>query len=238
MKQINWFGINLVYIFYISLPPPLSLSLFFSLMTSLSCTWCMSEPAYTYTICMQRHIVTWTLEWGNYIALLILRDVVECPSRSCLLRNTKIGSWVGDQFKFQTVYKVNMRFAGLSWLLLLIFFLFVWCFTSHWRIFHSYGDVTIIGEGLQILTYTRHSWSFSSWCSLKCHTYCDTEHTLIKVIFEDPWHSHLLQAYGSGAVTTCFPDLGLSWLGFEHPTFRMQGERSNRLCPRDGFCCW
>ena len=25
-------------------------------------------------------------------------------------------------------------------------------FSSHWRIFHSYGDVTIAGEGLQILT--------------------------------------------------------------------------------------
>ena len=29
---------------------------------------------------------------------------------------------------------------------------------------------------------------------------------------------------GSGAVTTCFNDLGLSRLGFEHPTFRLRGE--------------
>ena len=29
--------------------------------------------------------------------------------------------------------------------------------SSHSRIFHSYGDVTITGEGLQILTYARHS---------------------------------------------------------------------------------
>ena len=28
--------------------------------------------------------------------------------------------------------------------------------TSHSRIFHSYGDVTITAEGLQSLTYTRH----------------------------------------------------------------------------------
>ena len=28
-------------------------------------------------------------------------------------------------------------------------------------------------------------------------------------------------AFGSGAVTTCFNDLGLSWLGFEHSTFRL-----------------
>ena len=49
-------------------------------------------------------------------------------------------------------------------------FLFVWDLTSHSRIFHSYGDVTITGEGLQILTYARHSWSLSSKRSLACHT--------------------------------------------------------------------
>ena len=44
------------------------------------------------------------------------------------------------------------------------------------RIFHSYGDVTITDEGLQILTYTWHSWPLSSEGSLACHTYCDTVH--------------------------------------------------------------
>ena len=38
--------------------------------------------------------------------------------------------------------------------------MFVWGLSSHSRIFHSYGDVTITGEGLQILTYARHSWPF------------------------------------------------------------------------------
>ena len=37
------------------------------------------------------------------------------------------------------------------------------------------------------------------------------------------------------AVTICFNDLGLSRLGFEHPTFRLRGERSNRLRHRRGF---
>ena len=35
--------------------------------------------------------------------------------------------------------------------------LFVWDFSSHSRIFHKYGDVTIADEGLQMLTYPRHS---------------------------------------------------------------------------------
>ena len=70
--------------------------------------------------------------------------------------------------------------------------LFVWILSPHSRIFHSYGDVTIAGEGLQILTYTRHSWPLSSEGSLTCHTYCDMGHPFIMVIFEDPWPSHLL----------------------------------------------
>ena len=39
--------------------------------------------------------------------------------------------------------------------------------------------------------------------------------------YEDPWHSHLLPSVSSGAVTTCFYDLGLSQLEFEHPAFHM-----------------
>ena len=56
--------------------------------------------------------------------------------------------------------------------------------------------------------------------SLACHTDCDT-------------HTHC-QSSDSGAVTTCFYDLGLPRLGFEHPTFRLRGERSNPLCHRCG----
>ena len=36
------------------------------------------------------------------------------------------------------------------------------------------------------------------------------------------------------AVTICFKDLGLSRLGLEHPTFRLWGQRSNRLLHRSG----
>ena len=64
----------------------------------------------------------------------------------------------------------------LSWIdPLLLFFtneMFVWGFSSHSRMFHSYGDVTMTGEGLQILTYTRHLWPLSnegSLVSLDCY---------------------------------------------------------------------
>ena len=52
--------------------------------------------------------------------------------------------------------------------------LLVWSLSSHTRIFHSYGNVTIAGEVLKILTYARHSWPLSSEGSLACHTHCDT----------------------------------------------------------------
>ena len=43
-----------------------------------------------------------------------------------------------------------------------LFFVFVWGFSSHSRIFHLYGNVTINGERLQILIYARHSRPLSS----------------------------------------------------------------------------
>ena len=70
--------------------------------------------------------------------------------------------------------------------------LFVWSFPSHSRIFHSFENVTIAGEGLQILTYARHSWQLSIEGSFAYYTYCDTRQPFLMVISEDPWHSHYL----------------------------------------------
>ena len=58
--------------------------------------------------------------------------------------------------------------------------------SSHSRKFHSYGEITIAGEGLQILTGAKHSWPLSSEGSLACHTYCDTGRPFIMVISKDP----------------------------------------------------
>ena len=55
-------------------------------------------------------------------------------------------------------------------------------FVSLFGVYHSCEDVTITDEGLQILTYARHSWPLSSERSLACHTYCDREHLFIMVI--------------------------------------------------------
>ena len=55
-------------------------------------------------------------------------------------------------------------------------------------LFHSYGNVTINDEWLQILIFTCHSRSLSSEGPLACHTF----YPFIMVICEDPWHSHLM----------------------------------------------
>ena len=109
----------------------------------------------------------------------------------------------------------------LQSIVLIYLFLFVCGFTSLSRIFKSYGDVTITGEGLKMLvsshltqtfeclqvnsfgemewctgeeqrTFAQHSWSVSNEGSLTCHTYCHSSNPFIMVISEDPWHSHLL----------------------------------------------
>ena len=76
--------------------------------------------------------------------------------------------------------------------LVCLFCLFVWGVSSHSRIFHSYGDVSITGEWLQILTYARHlsllmvieQWGFFNVPHLLWHGA-----SVIMVISEDPWHS-------------------------------------------------
>ena len=70
--------------------------------------------------------------------------------------------------------------------------LFLCGLSYHSRISNSYGDVNFTDEGLQTMTYTRHSWLLSSEGSLACHTYFDTGHPFIIVISEDPCHSNLL----------------------------------------------
>ena len=52
---------------------------------------------------------------------------------------------------------------------------------------HSYGGVTITGERLQILSYTRHSLPLSSEGSLARPTPVVTRDIRLKVISEDPF---------------------------------------------------
>ena len=65
--------------------------------------------------------------------------------------------------------------------------------------------------------------------SLAWHIYCDTGDPFITVISADPLHSHLLQKVWQWSCQYLFNDLGMTRIGFEHQTFCLLGERSNRL---------
>ena len=102
-------------------------------------------------------------------------------------------------------------------------------FSSHSRIFHLYGDVTITGEGLQILTYARHSWPLSSEGSLGATPTVTRGIRLIKVTLT--LYAERLAVELSLSVY----NLGPSRMGFEYPTFRLRGERSSPLRHRRGM---
>ena len=103
--------------------------------------------------------------------------------------------------------------------------LFVWSFSSHSKIFHSFGDVAIVGEALQILTPAGHLLSFEQWRFFS-----------VSYLW---WHGpSVCNGHLRGPVTLT-PNAesltlhvlttGLSWQGFDHPTLRIRVERTNRL---------
>ena len=65
-------------------------------------------------------------------------------------------------FIFALYYNIEKSGFNAVSAYLLLFRFFFFGLSSLTRIFHSYGDVTITGEGLQILTYARRSWPLSS----------------------------------------------------------------------------
>ena len=72
------------------------------------------------------------------------------------------------------------------------------------RFLFPYGDITIIGQGLPLLTYSRQSRPFSNEGSLTCHPYCETVRPVNMVISK--YFETYCIALGRGAVTTCFND--------------------------------
>ena len=109
---------------------------------------------------------------------------------------------------------------------------FVFCFVLFFVFFLLGGFHTReFFHSLPLKSCARHSWQLSIEGSLACHTNCVYNGHLRGPVTLSPVDKRL----SSGAVTTCFCDLGLSRLEFEHSTFRMQGKRSYRVRHRRGF---
>ena len=94
-----------------------------------------------------------------------LRSTIQFKRRD---QTSNLYNWISWRPRVAKSTSENKTHAALKPRQHCAIFCFVWCFAYHSRIFHSYGDVTITGERLQILTYARHSWPLSSECFLAC----------------------------------------------------------------------
>ena len=127
----------------------------------------------------------------------ILKNVIFVPTflQDCVPLNIETCT----NFYYLSVNSSNILYKGDSKVNSILFpvvdlfvCLYILGFSSHCRIFYSYGDVTFAGERLQILPCAWHAQPLSSEGPIACPTYCDTGNPFIMVIFKDPWHSHLL----------------------------------------------
>ena len=64
-------------------------------------------------------------------------------------------------------------------------------FTYRSRIFHLVGDAPFPVKGSKFWPMFG-TYAIEQWGSLACQTNCDIGDSFIMVIFEDPWHSHLM----------------------------------------------
>ena len=67
----------------------------------------------------------------------------------------EVPNWIINNIKKLQAWSEGMRFRSVERMENDVKSLFVCLFSSHSRIYHSYGDITITGES-QILTYARH----------------------------------------------------------------------------------
>ena len=113
-----------------------------------------------------------------------LYHIQYCNRRSMpLVHDSCTITW--ERQRLQALWNFKFLFVKILCVCLVFFFVYS-------RIVYWHKDVTIAGEGLQILTFARHTWPLRSEGSLVCHAYCDTGHLFIKVSLQDPWHSQLL----------------------------------------------
>ena len=107
-------------------------------------------------------------------------------------------------------------------------------FSLIWRRHHCRWRTANVDLCSALMAICIEQWGFFTVPHLLCHRAC-------------VYNGHLRERLTltciaeRGAVTTCFHNLGLSRLEFEHPTFRLRVQRSNPLRHRRVkglICCW
>ena len=109
--------------------------------------------------------------------------------------------------------------------------------SSHLKHFHSYGDVTINGEELQNLALDRHSWLLSTVGFFSVQYLLWQKAYVYNGHFRGPvTHTPFAERLAVElSLPVFFYKLGLSLMGFEHPTFRLRCQRSDPLRHCCGF---
>ena len=111
--------------------------------------------------------IDWLIEW--------LINWLVCSTVSAVFQSFNCGF-------YSLVHLGVLSFLFYNTYMYVCMFVCLFVFYFPLENFHSYGDVTITGEGLQILTHARHLWPLSSEGSLAWHTYWDTGHLFLMVI--------------------------------------------------------
>ena len=97
----------------------------------------------------------------------------------CLIYVQTLRRLLKKQYFFTIRFILPLRCSNLQFFRPILSHQFVFAclfifggFSSHSRIFHSDGNVTITRQGQQMLTLASHSWTLWSEGSLACYTYC------------------------------------------------------------------
>ena len=120
----------------------------------------------------------------------------------------------------------------------LFLFVFSFDFSSHSRIFHSHGHVTIAlwrpaNIDLCSAFMAIEQWGFSNVPHLLWHGASVYNSHLQWPVPVTP----IAQRLAVELLLPVFYDICLSWVGFEHPTLRLRGECSYPLRHRRGQIC-
>ena len=92
------------------------------------------------------------IEWIDYVSLIVILFMIINDFFSTNFWNIKLRGRGG-------ISRIPKAIAGSvdEYVYEMIFDCLFVCFSSHSIIFQSFGDITVAGEELQILTYARHS---------------------------------------------------------------------------------
>ena len=91
-----------------------------------------------YMICIRKS--NWRKNTKTTLLIMTFKWIIQCILKALLMHCKLLKRFILWVFKTVIQFFIGNNFVCL----------FYWSLSSHSRIFHSYGDVTIVGEGQQV----------------------------------------------------------------------------------------